>query len=259
MEQALRVHEFGARDAPPLLAVHGVTGYGQRFARLAAEQLSGFRVLAPDLRGHGESVRVPPWTLEQHAADLLAVMDRADISSLPVVGHSFGGSIGVHLARLAPGRVSKLVLLDPSIGVKPERALEGADKAFLTFADREAAAQRQRDSWTFADEDLIEEELRHNLVEIDGRWHYRYHPAAVATAWSEICRAAPLPPADLPTLLVHALREDFVSQEFVNACRFTLADKFVYHGLDANHMLYYERADEVGALITAFLGSGPDA
>src|SRR5207244_9944259 len=60
----LQLHEWGDRTAPPVVALHGITGFGRRFRRLAEERLaSRFRVLAPDLRGHGSSSWEPPWTI----------------------------------------------------------------------------------------------------------------------------------------------------------------------------------------------------
>ena len=54
----------------PVVCVHGVTGHGGRFRRLA-ERLPGKRVVAVDLRGHGRSPWEAPWTAETHLADLL--------------------------------------------------------------------------------------------------------------------------------------------------------------------------------------------
>ena len=59
----LHVHEWGDPAAPPLVCLHGVTGHGERFKRLAEEHWSKrFHVIAPDLRGHGRSEWEPPWT-----------------------------------------------------------------------------------------------------------------------------------------------------------------------------------------------------
>ena len=79
----LHVHEYGPAGSPPLLAVHGVTGHGARWAAFAEQQLAGYQVIAPDLRGHGRSTPLPPWTLEQHAADLLAVIDGYGLDAVP--------------------------------------------------------------------------------------------------------------------------------------------------------------------------------
>ena len=72
---SLHLHRFGPAGGRPLVALHGLKGYGGRWRRFAEEQLPGYLVLAPDLRGHGLSPTAPPWTLERHAADVLAVLD----------------------------------------------------------------------------------------------------------------------------------------------------------------------------------------
>ncbi|TDP93901.1 alpha/beta fold hydrolase [Labedaea rhizosphaerae] len=249
MADQLHVHTFGPVDAPPLLALHGITGHGARFRRLAETQLAEFRVIAPDLRGHGRSPKTPPWTLEQHAADLLAVLDAHEVDSAPVVGHSFGGPVALQLAQLAQQRVRRLVLLDPAVGMPPERLLDVARGAYQHFSSREELAAYQRDAWPFADESLIAEELAENT----SGTAYRYEPASIATACSEMCRTPPLPSPSLHTLVVEARREDYVSPEFVKACRFALGSSFRHAGLDSGHMLYFERPDETGELIRSFL------
>ena len=67
----LNLHEWGDPSAPPVVCLHGVNAHGRRFRKLAEERLGGrFRVLAPDLRGHGNSGWEPPWTFATHAHDV---------------------------------------------------------------------------------------------------------------------------------------------------------------------------------------------
>src|SRR5436309_7970401 len=120
----LHVHEWGDRDAPPLVALHGVTAHGRRFQRLADERLaSRFRVIAPDLRGHGRSDWEPPWTFETHVADIVETLDALGVDQADIVGHSFGGRLVLELAAAHPTRVRRAVLLDPAIRVLPHVAL----------------------------------------------------------------------------------------------------------------------------------------
>lgn len=256
MADALHVHSYGSIESPPVLFLHGITGHGARFRRLAENHLRDYRIVAPDLRGHGLSDRLPPWTLEQHAADLLRVLDVHDLDSVPVIGHSFGGLVALHLARLAPQRVRKLVLLDPAVKVTPEDAAEYAQTAEVIRDDRGDALATQRHDWPGEPEEHIEEEVTANWVEVDGHWRPRYSPAAVITAWSEMCRAPRLPPPGLPTLLVQATREEFVGPEFVKACRFTLGDDFRLAALDLGHMVYLEDPSGIAALIDEYLSEG---
>ena len=76
-----------------------------------------FDLLAFDHRGMGESTSPPaPWTMADHAADALALMDHVGWASCRVVGVSFGGMVAQELAVTAPERVERLALLCTSPG-----------------------------------------------------------------------------------------------------------------------------------------------
>src|SRR5919198_1939780 len=88
----LQLHEWGARAAPPLVCLHGITGHGRRFRRLAEERLAErFRVLAPDLRGHGHSGWEPPWTIATNVADVLETITAAGVERAAWLRHPYGG------------------------------------------------------------------------------------------------------------------------------------------------------------------------
>ncbi|HWE88749.1 MAG TPA: alpha/beta hydrolase [Pseudonocardiaceae bacterium] len=251
----LHLHELGSPGGPPLLALHGLAGHGRRWRALDGRH--PYRLLAPDLRGHGRSTSLPPWTLEQHAADMLAVIDGLGLAAVPVVAHSFGAAVALHLLRLAPGRVSKLVLLDPSIGLRPELALDGASQPEPLFGSRKQAWAEQRASWPAVVPDAaVDAEVHDNVGQVGKTWRFRYCPPAVVTAWSEMSRAAVLPSPGTPTLLVRALGQPYVSPAFVNGCRLALGSEFTLVNLDCGHMIYLERPAETAELITRFVGQG---
>lgn len=252
----LHVHEFGRPDGAPLLAVHGLTGHGGRWRRLARNQLPGFRIIAPDLRGHGRSTPLPPWTLEQHAADLLTVIDAYELDAVPVLAHSFGGAVVLHLLRLAPGRISRLMLLDPVVGVDPATALEYAGQPARFFADPRSAWEAQRYDWPEASNEAVTDEVGEHLEQTASGWRFRYVPAAATTAWSEMARTPVLPNPGTPTMVVRALRAPYVPPAFVNGCQLALGPEFELVNLDCGHMIYVECPDETGALVTRFVGYG---
>ncbi|ONI77238.1 hypothetical protein ALI144C_34790 [Actinosynnema sp. ALI-1.44] len=254
MSPTLHVRQFGPDDGKPVLMLHGVTGHGGHFKRLAEYFFDGFRVIAPDLRGHGNSTHYPPWTLEQHAADLLSVLDSLKVTGLPVVGHSFGAAAAIHLARLAPQRVTKLVLLDPAIGLDPQFVMDTMPPWPHVSHSAEQAAMWLREKWAEVGLFDVEEELHENFVQLGGSWLPRYSYPATTTAWSEMTRAAQLPPPDTPTLLVSALRSPFVRPAFVQACKITLRDNLTTAELDCGHMLYFEQPVQTAGLIMDFLG-----
>lgn len=112
-------------EGPPLLLLHGL-GADHRDWREVVPQLAGqYRVIAPDLRGHGASPRRPgPYTPWQMARDIDALMEAEGIAASPVVGHSMGGAVAMSLALLAPERVSRLVIANSVPGFRPQRPRE---------------------------------------------------------------------------------------------------------------------------------------
>ena len=99
-------------EGPPVLAVHGITAHHQSWARVAAH-LTDVPVIAPDLRGRGQSRDLPmPGRLDDHADDLAAVLDHLGIERAVVVGHSMGGFVAVRFAHRHPHRVAGALLVD---------------------------------------------------------------------------------------------------------------------------------------------------
>jgi lipase len=252
----LHVHEFGPADGRPLVVLHGITGHGGRWRLFAQRQLADFRVLAPDLRGHGDSTRLPPWTLEQHAADVLDVLDMHGLDRAPLVGHSYGGAIALRVAAVAPERVERLALLDPAIGLPALDCQDAAESEFEPewYADLDEARADQESRWEGVPAEAVDLEVPVNFTQApDGRWRRRYSSAMAVTGWSELSRPAVLPPASLPTLLVPAAKADFVTPTFVAAMRDRLGDRLTVAEVDSGHMVYLERPEEVGGLLTRFL------
>jgi len=77
---------------------------------------SRFTLVAPDLRGFGDSDKPDgPYGPDQHAADMLALLDVLGIDKAGIVGHDVGGAAMQPLARAAPERIAGLFLFDSSI------------------------------------------------------------------------------------------------------------------------------------------------
>ena len=118
----------------PLLLVHGFTGFRQDFATQLPALAEHGRVLAPDLRGHGESGRTGDPTsygFAQLTADLLGLLDALGIERCDLLGHSMGGMVAMRAALSAPERIASLVLMDTAPG-----PLGFVDRAQLALAAR---------------------------------------------------------------------------------------------------------------------------
>jgi lipase len=205
----LNVREWGDPAGAPVICIHGLTGHGGRFRRLAEEYLPGRRVVAVDLRGHGASGWEPPWDLDTHVADLTETADALGIERADWVGHSIGGRLVAELAAVAPERVERAVLLDPALHIDPAVAAERAEllRADTSFATvDEAVDARHADPTLFTTpREVVAAEAEHLARGPDGRYRWRFSPPMAIVAWSEMATAAP-PWPSAPTLVVVGAR-----------------------------------------------------
>jgi lipase len=248
----LHAHAFGPVGGAPLVALHGVRGFGGRWQRLAA---LGRRVHGFDLRGHGESPDVAPWTLEQHASDVLSTMDVLGLSTVDLLGHSFGGCVAVYVARTAPERVRRLVLLDPAVGISRRAARDEAAKSLVlpSFGGVEEARADRAARWPDAQPSFVDDELTGNLVrdDADGRWRPRWRPTVVVTAYSEMARPAVAPPKEVPTLVLRSVSAGVVRPGFLEACARDGDVRVV--DVDCGHMVLEARPEETLRHVGEFL------
>ena len=109
--------ESGDPTAPAVVLLHGFTADLRMWMPVSEALARDYRVIAPDLRGHGRT-RAPEdldeYTMERYEGDVLALLDELEIDIAAVVGCSFGGMIAVCLAVHHPGRIAGLVLSDTS-------------------------------------------------------------------------------------------------------------------------------------------------
>jgi lipase len=254
----LNLHEWGDPNAPVVVCLHGVNAHGRRFRRLAEERLAdSYRVLAPDLRGHGNSEWEPPWTIATHAHDVLETLDAAGVRRARWVGHSFGGRLILELAALAPERIERAALLDPAIQLLPHVGFDFAERerADHAFDSPEHAIAARLETGVPTPREHLEEEMREHLVQhADGRFRYRYCQSAVVSMYGELCTPPP-PPETLrvPTMLLHSGDFGLVRDEQIDAYAAALGDLLEVVAVRGGHMVYWDAYELTASAVEAFL------
>ncbi|MET9433668.1 alpha/beta hydrolase [Streptomyces sp. NPDC006551] len=137
----------GCGSRPPIVLLHGLAGHvgeWDTIARLLCAD--GYRVVAVDQRGHGDSERFPRDTSRAaYVADTIAVLDHLGLQRPVLIGQSLGGHTAMLTAAAHPGRLSGLVLVEagpggPNPGVTEE--IGGwLDSWPVPFPSREAAVR----------------------------------------------------------------------------------------------------------------------
>lgn len=121
--QRLRLHyvDWGNEDAPPMLLVHGGRDHCRNWDWVAEAFRDRYHVIAPDLRGHGDSQWLIGGSYNQidYVYDIAQLLRQTDMNPVTIIGHSLGGSISLMYAGLYPETVMKLVAIE-GMGPPPD-------------------------------------------------------------------------------------------------------------------------------------------
>lgn len=259
MSSYLHLNRFGPPGRARVLALHGLTGHGLRWRRLATEYLSDVGVLAPDLIGHGRSTYAAPWTIDANVAALATLVENEARGPVVVVGHSFGCAVALHLAAQCPDLVSGLVLLDPAVGLDGQWMAEIAEAMLASpdYTDRdEARIEKSTGVWADVPPLELDEDLDEHLIALpNGRYGWRVSIPAMTSYWSELARDIVLPHRGTPTTLVRAAfqQPQYVTEGLVDALSGQLGADFVLRDMSCQHMVAQVRPAETAAVIRDLL------
>jgi pimeloyl-ACP methyl ester carboxylesterase len=197
ISQRLRLNyvDWGNPDAPPLLLIHGGRDHARSWDWVAEELRDDWHIIAPDLRGHGDSAWSPDGNYEMSAFvyDIAQLVHQLGLSPVSIIAHSMGGNIATRYAGLYPENVKKLVNIE-GLGLSPamqaERDALGIQKRFRQWIEDkrnaagrtpkrypniEAAYERMKSENAY----LTDEQARHLTVHgisrnEDGTWSWKF-------------------------------------------------------------------------------------
>jgi pimeloyl-ACP methyl ester carboxylesterase len=125
----LRLHyvDWGNPDKPPLLLVHGGRDHCRNWDWVAEALRDDYHVIAPDLRGHGDSewMKGGVYGMSEYVYDIAQLVHQLELAPLRIVGHSLGGAISLRYAGIYPENVTRLVAIE-GLGWSPQRLAERA-------------------------------------------------------------------------------------------------------------------------------------
>lgn len=123
MSQRLRLRyaDWGNPDAPLLILQHGGRDHCRSFDWVAQELRHDWHVIAPDLRGHGDSAWSPEgtYTSDAFVYDFAQLVHTLGHDEVTIIGHSLGGNIATRFTGLYPHKVRKLVCIE-GLGPSPK-------------------------------------------------------------------------------------------------------------------------------------------
>lgn len=276
--QRLRLHyvDWGNADAPPLILLHGGRDHCRSWDWVADKLRGDWHVIAPDLRGHGDSSWSADgdYTTRACVYDLAQLIHQKQLSPVTIVAHSYGGNISLRYAGIYPGNVRKLVAIE-GLGPSPkmleqrlsvpagQRMREWIDakraaagRSPRRYATLEEAYQRMKEENAY----LTDAQARHLTIHgisqnEDGTYSWKFDNhfrvmspydmahADVETLWQEIT---------CPTLLLYGEKSWASNPETDGRiAHFRNAQVRLYE--NAGHWLHHDQFERFVAELRAFL------
>jgi pimeloyl-ACP methyl ester carboxylesterase len=258
-------------EGVPVLLLHGFPDSSRVWRnQVAALVRAGMHVIAPDLRGFGESERpdaVDAYAVRHSVADVVAVLDGLEIERTHVVGHDWGAAVAWALAAFVPERVDRLVVLSvghPNLYREPslEQRRKGWYQLLFQF-DGVAEELVTRDDWR------LFRELLDGTGDIDRYVADLARPGALTAAlnWyransapaQELKRTRPFPAITAPTMGIWSSDDDFLTEESVSGSQAHVTGPWRYERIEgAGHWLQLDAPERVNELLLEFLAPPAD-
>jgi len=265
----IRTRVLQAGDGPPLLVLHGTGGHAETYQRNIAPLAERFRVIVPDMLGHGFTDRPDvAYTLDDFADHLFGLLDVLGIERSHVSGESLGGCVAAWMARGRPERIDKLVL-NTGILDRPD------EQGLVQLADLEARTTkladdlsleviRRRLEWLVVDPDSMTEEMvliRHRIYSQPGMIDSVLRILAAVLAMNrriyegvDYLDRKLMAEIPCPTLVLWSDHNPGKPFDVIKPAIDLLPDAEVHIIKDAAHWPQFEQAAEVNRLMIDFLG-----
>ncbi|WP_298021984.1 alpha/beta hydrolase [uncultured Parasphingopyxis sp.] len=276
--QRLRLHyaDWGNPDAPPLILLHGGRDHARSWDWTAEKLRKNWHVIAPDLRGHGDSEWVSDgnYDMTPFVYDLAQLIHQRDLAPVTIVAHSLGGNIALRYTGLYPDTVRQLVAIEglgPSPAMQAERDKDGAIGRLKNWIEskRNAAGRQHKRYPTFEDalkrmaeanEHLNEEYVHHLTVHAvsqneDGSYSWKFDPHVNVWGGVDIAQQdieALWGAITCPTLLVYG-EDSWASNPAKDGRIVHFNDARVESFSGAGHWVHHDRFDDFVTLLDDFL------
>jgi 3-oxoadipate enol-lactonase len=243
-------------EGPPVVLLHPFPVNHEFWLPVAEALSTRYRIVLPDLRGHGDSgVGEGPATMEKHATDIAGVMDDAEVGRAPLVGVSIGGYALFEFWRKHRGRVTALGLCNTKASADSVEARNGRLQAANDVLERGTEPFFQSMvPRLFA---RTTREMRPDLVEGGLRMMRKMSPEDVAQVQRGMAERADsveiLKTINVPTLLVTGDEDILTGVNEAELMRQHIAGSELRVVAKAGHYSPWEQPEEVGRLLRQFL------
>ena len=252
----LSFDEYGG--GPPLVLLHGLFGSSTNWRTIARQLGKSRRVLAVDLRNHGESPHADDMSYPAMVEDLLELVQRECDGRADVMGHSMGGKAAMGLALTHPDAVDRLIAVDIApVDYGHGEVFERYIELLKAVPLDEITSRRAADELLAPGipQPAIRAFLLQNLRAQHDRWSWRINLDAIADSIEVIAGFpfAAAEPFDGPTLFVGGGASDYVQERYHPIIKRLFPRARIERIKDAGHWVHAEQPEALLARIEEFL------
>lgn len=275
--QGLPLHyvDWGNANAPLLLLLHGGRDHCRNWDWLADSLCDRWHIVAPDLRGHGDSAHVTgqSYTMSAWVYDIATLIAHLDPPALDIIGHSLGGNIALRYTGIYPTRVRHVVAIE-GLGPSPARQAEenaipiatrmatwidacrtGSARAPRYYASIAQAAARMQAQFPHLAPEVTRHLARHGVRETALGYQWKFDPALYTMVPDDIARAdihSLWRNISCPTLLVYG-QDSWASNPETDGRIAHLPTAEVLSVPQAGHWVHHDRFALFRDAVEAFL------
>ncbi|MBD2295676.1 alpha/beta hydrolase [Anabaena sphaerica FACHB-251] len=250
----------------PLLLLHGMADNALVWSSLGDYLAADYHIVAPDMRGHGESSKPEQdYSFESAIADLEALMDKLGWTAAHVVSHSWTGKLAAIWARRNPARLNSITLVDPIFIWKMPRFLKLTFpllysvlpflKTMGPFASYEEAEQKIKQLSQFQNWNSVQQQVFQAGIEQkpDGTWGSKFTIAARDGIFDAVLEVPGfITPVDIPALFIQpdkgVNRQNWQIQPYK-----TNLINLTFKKVPGNHWPFLTQPEEFNQTVAKFL------
>lgn len=243
------LHEGGKPSEPPIVLIHGI-GSSHLSWPPEIRRMSGYRVYAPDLPGHGKSRGVGKQSAAEYANTLIQFLDDISLWKAVFIGHSLGSAVALSLALQAPERVAGLGLL--SCGAHLPVASTLLDDASNLSTSHPALQTLLNGLFSTHADARLKERVAHQIAEIRPAV---LHGDLIACNKFDVTQS--LGDLHVPTLILCGTEDRLIPLRYSKALANHIPDAAMQTIDGAGHAVMLEQPRRVAALLSVFLRTIP--
>lgn len=257
--------EWGKKDAPVLVLLHGITGNARTWEPFGSSMGRQYHVLALDLRGHGESGHAQDYAVTSFASDIHELTNKLGINSYDLLGHSLGVRVCVAYAGDHCDRLRHLILGDmgpqTSSSSHARQVMQRVGARPLGFRSVEEAQNYMKEQNPSAHPEVMERTIRGAL-----RWNYagklvwRHDPEIfwitgsfganeVPYLWEQTAKVK------CPTLILKGALSESLGEEVLQRMLSLMPQAKVSRIAGAGHGIHNDQPEEFERVVRQFLAT----